>query len=203
MLARRHMLPVVHRSGEAPRTAQSEVSGDSLRGLSGGERRLPSVLQMACDGTALSGRSGRIVRHHGRHTNTPISKRSPLGLTRPVIRPRQARRSIPESDSRQSVNSASPAPAEDRPASSASSAVACSRSPSRDFCRRGNFSTDGTSHSTKRNIDSTAGPVWRAPVAVRIQRGRFALASRMRIASISASNSGASSATMAAARMAS
>ena len=95
MLARRHMLPVVHRSGEAPRTAQSEVSGDSLRSLSGGERRLPSVLQMACDDTALSGRSGRIVRHHGRHTSTPISKRSPLGLTRPVIRPRQARRSIP------------------------------------------------------------------------------------------------------------
>ena len=89
------MLPVVHRSGEAPRTAQSEVSGDSLRSLSGGERRLPSVLQMACDDTALSGRSGRIVRHHGRHTSTPISKRSPLGLTRPVIRPRQARRSIP------------------------------------------------------------------------------------------------------------
>ena len=41
------------------------------------------------------------------------------------------------------------------------SAVARSRSPSRDFCRRGNFSTVGTSHSTKRYIDSTAGPVRR------------------------------------------
>ena len=140
--------------------------------------------------------------------------------------------------------------AEDRPASSASSAVACSRSPSTDFCRRGNFSTVETSHSTKRYVDSTAGPVRRAPdalsvddaltaaawywlvrrgdpggrgagyaagqrarpeagrlrrepVAVRIQRGRFTLASRMRIPSTSASNSGASSATMAAVRMAS
>ena len=43
-----------------------------------------------------------------------------------------------------------------------SRAVACSRSPSRNFCRRGNFSTVGTSHSTKRYIDSSAGPVRRA-----------------------------------------
>ena len=41
------------------------------------------------------------------------------------------------------------------------------------------------------------------PVAVRIQPGRFALASRMRISSTSASNPGASSPTMAAVRMAS
>ena len=43
----------------------------------------------------------------------------------------------------------------------------------------------------------------RERAAVGVQRGRFALASRMRIPSISASNSGASSVTMAAARMAS
>ena len=47
--------------------------------------------------------------------------------------------------------------------SSTSSAGACSRSPSRNFCRRGNFSTVGTNHSTKRYIDSTAGPIRRAP----------------------------------------
>ena len=47
--------------------------------------------------------------------------------------------------------------------SSTSRAVACSRSPSRNFCRRGNFSTVGTSHSTKRYVDSNAGPVRRAP----------------------------------------
>ena len=41
------------------------------------------------------------------------------------------------------------------------------------------------------------------PVAVSIQPGRLALASSMRISSSSASNPGASSATMAAARMAS
>ena len=50
--------------------------------------------------------------------------------------------------------------------SSTSSAAACSRSPSRYFCRRGNFSTVGTSHSTKRYIDSSAGPVRRAPCPV-------------------------------------
>ena len=146
-----------------------------------------------------------------------------------------------------------PSAAEDWPASSASSAVACSRSPRRDSCRRGDVFTVGTSHSKKRYIDSTAGPVRRAPdalsaddapsaavwywlvrpgdpggrragypagqrarpeaggcrasrlqsepVAVGIQRGRFALASRMRIPSSSASKSGASSATMAAARI--
>ena len=47
--------------------------------------------------------------------------------------------------------------------SSTSRAVACSRLPSRNFCRRGNFSTVGTSHSTKRYIDPNAGPVRRAP----------------------------------------
>ena len=44
-----------------------------------------------------------------------------------------------------------------------------SRSPSRNFCRRGNFSTVGTSHSTKRYIDSTAGPVRRAPDALSVE----------------------------------
>ena len=48
-----------------------------------------------------------------------------------------------------------------------------------------------------------AGRLRSEPVAVRSQPGRFASASRVRIPSISVSNPGASSATMAAARMAS
>ena len=48
-----------------------------------------------------------------------------------------------------------------------------------------------------------AGRLRSEPVTVRIQPGRFASASRMRISSTSASNPGASSPTMAAVRMAS
>ena len=44
----------------------------------------------------------------------------------------------------------------DQPISSISKAVACSRSPSRNFCRRENSCSDGTSHSTNRYIDSSA-----------------------------------------------
>ena len=50
--------------------------------------------------------------------------------------------------------------------SSTSRAVVCNRSPRRYFCRHRDFSTVGTSHSTTRYIDSSAGPLRRASRSV-------------------------------------
>ena len=69
--------------------------------------------------------------------------------------------------------------------------------------RRGNPGGRRAGYAAGQRARPEAGRLRSEPVAVGIQRERFALASRMRIPSTSASNSGASSATMAAVRMAS